>query len=128
MVYSPTEDTVIIMTFDYGHEVPNSERIDLGSVKLCMKAWIYEWVVVLAYSNSAQWKLVVTLLGAFLIWLLGEAALSDFEFPGVLAPMAEPIRGMFEGRFNGLTLAFLLPGLVAVGRQLRRDRERLLGI
>lgn len=93
-----------------------------------MKDWITESLYVFAYSNSAQWQFMATVLLIFLSWLIGEIALANFELPGVMAPAAEAIRGLFEDRFLSHSLSFLFVGLAAVARQLRRDRKRLMSI
>lgn len=89
-------------------------------------AWLEEFVYVLAYSRKTQWVIVMGLVFFLMAKALGAHVVAGLEFHGLLAPLTEPVREIFHGRYDKLAWTTMGGFLVLAFRTYRKDRKRFL--
>lgn len=89
---------------------------------------VEEFLLVLAYSKRTQWAIVLGAVGFVIVMVAGDYFVSHLAFEGFLAPMTEPIRQAFIGRYDKAAWSVLGSFLFLAFKCYRKDRKRLFAL
>ena len=89
-----------------------------------MKDWLYEFMVVLAYSKRTQLAIIIGFVGYFVILMWGAYQLSDFNLSGSMSSISDVIKQKLSKHYHKIALGCLLSFLLTAISCYKRDKKR----